>query len=84
MNPFEEPLQPNALDPQQANEFFMKLQSYIALAESDQDVQNRFHLARAYLVGWIHGGGDLGLAKAFEGMIDGTQRLQRTELLIDK
>ncbi|QXI03024.1 hypothetical protein HV782_013945 [Pseudomonas monsensis] len=82
MNPFEEPLQPNALDAKQANDFFMKLQSYIALAESDQDVQNRFHLARSYLVGWIHGGGDLNLARTFEGMIDGTQRLRRTELLI--
>lgn len=82
MNPFEESLQPNALDLKQANDFFMKLQSYIALAESDQDVQNRFHLARAYLAGWIHGGGELGLAKTFEDMIDGTCRMRRAELLI--
>ncbi len=60
--------------------FFMKLQSYIALAESDQDVQNRFHLARAYLVGWIHGGGDLDLAKTFETLIHSTQHARSHEL----
>ncbi|WP_339069608.1 hypothetical protein WIN67_17605 [Pseudomonas idahonensis] len=80
MNPFKEPLQPNALDPQQANEFFMKLQSYIALAGSDEDLHNRFHLAHAYLVGWIHGGGDLELAKTFQTVIHGTQKLRSQEL----
>ena len=49
MNPFEEPLEPNALDPKQSSDFFMKLSDYVALAESDQDLSNRLHLARAYL-----------------------------------
>lgn len=82
MNPLEEILQPSALDPKQAEDFFMKLQSYIALAESEEDLNNRFHLARAYLVGWIHGGGDLGKAKTFEEVIYSTQRNRAHELSV--
>ena len=80
MNPFEETLQSNALDPQQASDFVMKLQGYIALADSDQDLHNRFHLAHAYLAGWIHGGGDLKLAKSFQAVIYDTQKLRSQEL----
>lgn len=80
MNPFEGPIQPNALDAKQAHDFFVNLSSYIALAESDQEIQNRFHLARAYLVGWIHGGGDLDLAKTFETLIHSTQHARSHEL----
>ncbi len=80
MNPFEKHLLPNALDHKQANDFFTDLNDYIALAESHQDLNSRFHLARAYLVGWIHGGGDLGMAKSFEGLIHATQKIRWREL----
>ncbi|WP_154597750.1 hypothetical protein [Pseudomonas syringae] len=80
MNPFEAPLEPKSLDQEQSSNFFMKLHSYIALAESESDLNNRFNLARAYLTGWIHGGGDIAQAKTFKELIDATLTLCNHEL----
>ncbi|KTB54970.1 hypothetical protein AO067_20335 [Pseudomonas viridiflava ICMP 13104] len=80
MNPFERSLEPNSLDQKQSSDFFMKLHSYISLAESENDLNNRLHLAQAYLIGWIHGGGDIEQAKTFEELIHATRSLCSHEL----
>lgn len=80
MNPFEGSLRLNSLDQKQSSEFFMRLHSYISLAESENDLNNRFHLAQAYLTGWIHGGGDIAQSKTFEELIHATRSLCSHEL----
>ncbi|MCI3945186.1 hypothetical protein K0038_02225 [Pseudomonas syringae] len=80
MNPFEGSLEPNSLDQKQSSDFFMRLHSYISLAESENDLNNRFHLAQAYLTCWIHRGGDVAQAKTFDELIHATRNLCSHEL----